>query len=103
MKEKLLREAQQYLQKGKSLAERNDHRGARQAYQQALNTLHALAPNKARDQLLAHVYLSRFQVPDKKQGQTLHDLRLGYSYAKTSKEPTIRAIAEDLWQGYIAT
>ena len=95
----LLYEAARHFKRGKALAERGDVRGAMAAFELALRDLHAVRPQRMRDVLLAHVYLSRFQSGrdlDPKRADS--DLRLGYSYARTTAEPTVRLLAESLWR-----
>ncbi|MEX2542489.1 MAG: hypothetical protein WD314_11800 [Trueperaceae bacterium] len=94
----LLYNAAKHYKKGKALAERGDARGAMVAFEQALRDLHAVKPQRMRDVLLAQVYLSRYQIarlsdPDGAAG----DLRRGYSYARTTHEPSVRRLAEELW------
>ena len=63
-----------------------------------LRELHAVKPQRMRDVLLAQVYLSRFQAGralDARRADS--DLRVGYSYARTTHEPTVRLLAEQLW------
>src|SRR5690606_37256248 len=91
-------EAARHFKRGKALAERGDVRGAMAAYEQARRDLHAVKPQRMRDVLLAQVYLSRYQA-----GRELNarhadsDLRVGYSYARTTAEHTVRQLAEQLW------
>ncbi|CAN5731526.1 hypothetical protein BH23DEI1_BH23DEI1_19470 [soil metagenome] len=99
----LLYDAAKHYKRGKALAERGDVRGAMVAYGEALLDLHAVKPQRMRDVLLAQVYLSRHQTGaehDPKRAAT--DLRLGYSYARTTREPSVRHLAEVLWQRSIA-
>lgn len=99
----LLYDAARHFKRGKALAERGDVRGAMAAYEDALRELHAVKPQRMRDVLLAQVYLSRFQA-----GRSLDarradsDLRVGYSYARTTHEPTVRLMAEQLWHARLA-
>jgi hypothetical protein len=95
----LLYNAAKHFRRGKVLVERGDVRGAMIAYTDALRDLHAVQPQRMRDVLLAQVYLSRYQValeiaPDEADS----DLRFGYSYARTTQEPTVRQLAEQLWR-----
>lgn len=94
----LLYEAARHFKRGKALADRGDVRGAMAAFEDALRDLHAVRPQRMRDVLLAQVYLSRFQAG---RGLDAHradsDLRVGYSYARTTQEPTVRMLAEHLW------
>lgn len=95
----LLYDAARHFKRGKALAERGDVRGAMAAYEDALRELHAVKPQRMRDVLLAQVYLSRFQAGrsiDSRRADS--DLRVGYSYARTTQEPTVRLWAEQLWQ-----
>jgi len=98
----LLYNAAKHFKRGKSLADRGDVRGAMVAFEDALVDLHAVRPQRMRDVLLAQVYLSRFQIarsvdPD----AAASDLRIGYSYARTTHEPTVRQLAEDLWREHL--
>ena len=99
----LLYNAARHYRKGKALAERGDVPGAMAAFEEALRDLHAVKPQRMRDVLLAQVYLSRFQcayasAPERAAG----DLRRGYSYARTTMEPSVRQLAEELWEEYLA-
>lgn len=94
----LLYDAARHYKRGKALAERGDVRGAMAAYEDALRELHAVKPQRMRDVLLAQVYLSRFQAGrsiDARRADS--DLRVGYSYARTTHEPTVRLLAEQMW------
>src|SRR5690625_3725107 len=94
----LLYDAARHYKRGKALAERGDLRGAMAAFEDALRELHAVKPQRMRDVLLAQVYLSRYQVgrgSDARRADS--DLRVGYSYARTTHEPTVRLLAEQLW------
>jgi len=72
-------------------------------YQKSIDDLRALRPSKARDSLLARVYLARYQASKNFRGPLAEkDLRYGYSYAKTSKVPEIQTLAEELWQQFLA-
>ena len=98
MRERLYDAARHY-KRGKLLAERGDVRGAMAAYEDALRELHAVKPQRMRDVLLAQVYLSRYQAGrgiDARRADS--DLRAGYSYARTTLEPTVRQMAEQLWR-----
>jgi hypothetical protein len=97
----LLYEAAKHYRHGKSLAERGDGRGAAVAFESALRELQAVRPQRMRDVLLAQVYLSRHQLNP--QTRDLSDLRLGYAYARTTAEPSVRVLAEALWQAAIAS
>lgn len=95
----LLYNAARHYKKGKSLAERGDVRGAMVSFEQALRDLHAVRPQRMRDVLLAQVYLSRYQIArESDQRSADGDLRRGYSYARTTLEPSVRRLAEVLWR-----
>ncbi|MBS3968439.1 MAG: hypothetical protein KGZ60_14370 [Truepera sp.] len=97
--QELLYEAARHYKRGKALFERGDLRGALLAYSEALRDLHAVEPQRMRDVLLAQVYLSRYQVAIKVEPKTAgSDLRQGYAYARTTKEPMLRELAEQLWE-----
>ena len=99
----LLYNAGGHLRRGKALAEAGDRQGALKAYADALRDLHAVQPQRQRDVLLAHVYLARYALAlDKAADAAQHDLRVGYSYARTSAEPGVRGLAETLWRQHLA-
>lgn len=95
----LLYNAAKHYRRGKALAERGDVRAAMLAYQDALADLHAVKPQRMRDVLLAQVYLSRYQIGHGiERARADSDLRVGYSYARTTHEPSVRQLAETLWR-----
>ncbi len=95
----LLYNAARHYKRGKSLLERGDVRGALVAFEEALRDLHAVKPQRMRDVLLAQVYLARYQAAaDTDPGGARADLQLGYSYARTTREPSVRQLAETLWR-----
>lgn len=99
----LLYNAGGHLQRGRKLAAAGDRRGASAAYAEALRDLHAVKPQRQRDALLAHVYLARHRLAaDRFDRAAQHDLRVGYSYARTGGEPGVRALAEVLWDEHLA-
>lgn len=101
MKELLYSAANHYKQ-GKTCAEQGDIKGAMRAYSDAISDLHAVKPQRMRDVLLAQVHLSRYQVAlSTETKDALEDLRFGYSYARTTKEPQVRDLAESLWAEYL--
>ncbi len=95
----LLYQAAEHFRQGKTLTDEGDLRAAVAAYGKALHDLHAVKPQRMRDVLLAQVYLSRYQL-EKELHDTvaMTDLRLGYSYARTAREPSVQELAEKLWQ-----
>lgn len=95
----LLYNAARHYKRGRALLERGDVRAAVLAFEEALRDLHAVKPQRMRDVLLAQVYLSRHQAEvdvDPEGART--DLQLGYSYARTTREPSVRLLAERLWR-----
>lgn len=99
----LLYNAARHYKRGKALAERGDARGALVAFEDALRDLHAVRPQRMRDVLLAQVYLSRYQIAaPEDRNAAVGDLRLGYSYARTTQEPQVRELAEELWLEHLA-
>jgi hypothetical protein len=98
----LLYSAAEHFKTGKVFSEQGNRSGAMTAYADALRDLHAVKPQRMRDVLLAQVHLSRYQVAlgvNKK--EALEDLRLGYSYARTAREPSVQDLAERLWQDHL--
>lgn len=101
MRESLYNAAKHY-KRGKAVAERGDVRGALVAYGDALRELHAARPQRMRDVLLAHVYLSRYLLAQKLDAAAAEsDLRQGYSYARMTKDPAVREMAERLWRAHL--
>lgn len=101
MRDLLYKAADAYKQ-GSALAQAGELRGAFHAYSEALRSLHAVKPQRKRNVLLAQLYLSRYQVATKLGHKRAEgDLRLGYSYARTTQEPHVRALAEELWQAHL--
>ena len=99
----LLYNAAKHYKRGVTLAERGDVRGALSAYADALRDLHAVQPQRMRDILLAQVHLSRYKVALSADPEdAAEDLRLGYSYARTTREPAVQEIAQQLWQEHLA-
>ncbi len=99
----LLYNAAKHYKRGSTLAERGDVRGALSAFDEALRDLHAVRPQRMRDVLLAQVYLSRYGVARRTDPeQAASDLRFGYSYARSTREPTVREHAERLWGEHLA-
>ncbi|MDQ3458115.1 MAG: hypothetical protein M3498_02235, partial [Deinococcota bacterium] len=73
--------AARHFKRGKAVAERGDVRGALAAYGDALRELHSVRPQRMRDVLLAHVYLSRYSLARRLDAAAAEsDLRQGYSY-----------------------
>lgn len=99
----LLYNAAAHYRRGKALAEAGEKRNAMAAYSDALRDLHAVKPQRMRDVLLAHVYLARYVLALELSPETAErDLRVGYSYARTTFEPVVRELAEALWRDHLA-
>ena len=100
----LLYNAAKHYKRGVMLAERGDVRGAMASYVEAMQDLHAVKPQRMRDVLLAQVHLSRYKVArDVDPEDALEDLRLGYSYARTTREPAVESLAQQLWNEHLAS
>lgn len=88
------------LQLGREWAVEGDQRRATEAYGDALRRLRALPPERTRDILLAHVHLAFYQtlalVGDSTGQEHLH---IGVSYARSTRDPLARAIAEECLSG----
>ncbi len=98
----LLYSAAEHFKTGKGFSEQGNLNGAMTAYADALRDLHAVKPQRMRDVLLAQVHLSRYQVAlSVNQKEALEDLRLGYSYARTAREPSVQDLAERLWKEHL--
>jgi|SRR5690625_686636 len=98
MQQKLLYGAAAHYRRGRELEAEGSRQAALEAWQAALRDLHAVAPQRMRDILLAQVYLachiaSRADDPER----AAVDLRLGYSYARTTRDASVRKLAEELW------
>ena len=93
--------AARHLQLGREYAVEGEQRRALSAYQNALDLLRALPPEHLRDVLLAHTHLAFYQTlalgTGAEAGQT--HLQLGVSYARTTRDPLARAIAEECLSG----
>lgn len=89
------------LQLGREWAVEGDTRNAMNAYYSALDLLRTLPPERTRDILLAHIHLAIYQtlhlIGDEEGGQ--HHLQQGVSYARTTRDPLARAIAEECLSG----
>ncbi len=89
------------LQLGREWAVEGETRKALGAYRDALDLLRTLPPERTRDILLGHVHLAFYQtytlMGDAKTGQ--HHLQQGVSYARSTRDPVARAIAEECLSG----
>ncbi len=99
----LLYNAAKHFKRGEALASQGDTGGALDAYSDALRDLHAVKPQRMRNALLSQVYLSRYGVAKRLGAASADaDLRMGYSYARTTREPAVRVLAETLWREHLA-
>ena len=99
----LLYNAAKHFKRGEALANQGDTKGAMNAFGNALRDLHAVKPQRMRNALLSQAYLSRYQVAKRLGAPSADtDLRMGYSYARTTREPAVRVLAETLWQEHLA-
>lgn len=98
----LLYNAAKHFKEGEARAQDGDYDAALGAFGAALRDLHAVKPQRQRNALLSQVYLSRYRAAKALGDPSApHDLRMGYSYARTTREPVVRALAETLWQDYL--
>ncbi|MFC4638935.1 hypothetical protein [Deinococcus hohokamensis] len=87
------------LQFGREWAVEGDQRRALGAYGEALSVLRALPPERTRDVLLAHTHLAFYQTLVLGGGDAQEHLHLGVSYARSTRDPLARAIAEECLSG----
>ncbi|MFC4452394.1 hypothetical protein [Deinococcus sonorensis] len=89
-----------HLQKGREAAVLGDPRHAVEEYAQALELLRGLPPERPRDVLLAHTHLAYYQTLAPHGGDIAQEhLHLGISYARSTRDPLARAIAEECLTG----
>ncbi len=101
--QELYENARNYFEEGQKQANNGQLRASCDYYQKSLDDLSALKPSKMRDSLIARVYLARYQASKDFRGPLAQkDLRFGYSYAKTCKEPIVQAVAEEYWHEVLA-
>lgn len=88
------------LQKGREAAiEGNDQEAVRE-YNGALQLLRTLPPERTRDVLLAHTHLAYYQtLAFENRDVAQEHLHLGISYARSTRDPLARAIAEECLTG----
>ncbi|MBZ9752382.1 hypothetical protein GO986_15155 [Deinococcus sp. HMF7620] len=89
------------LQLGREGALEGDQARALRLYGEALDLLTLLPPERTRDVLLAHTHLAFYQTLELlggKDGGQRH-LQLGVSYARSTRDPLARAIAEECLSG----
>lgn len=86
------------LKLGREKALEGDKNGAIMAFDLCLSELRLLPPEHTRDVLLAHAYLNKYQtlaLGHKDNKKANECLQRGVSYARSSKDPVARAIAEE--------
>lgn len=88
------------LQLGREAAIEGESRTALELLTEAHGTLRVLPPERTRDVLLSHVHLAFFQtlalIGDEAADEHLH---LGVSYARSTRDPLARAIAQECLAG----
>ena len=88
------------LKTGREKALEGDREGALVEYGKALGALHQLPPERTRDVLMAHAYLNRFQTLSlENKNAALESLNVGVSYARSTRDPIARALAEECIAG----
>lgn len=88
------------LQQGRQWAIEGEQHKALGAYEESLHLLRTLPPEQTRDVLLAHTHLAFYQtlaLIGSRDGQG--HLHLGVSYARSTRDPLARAIAEECLSG----
>jgi hypothetical protein len=85
-----------------------DPQAAIKEFDTAIHKLRELPPERVRDVLLAHAMLGKYQtltLEKDKQSQklALESLHVGVSYARSTRDPLARAIAEECLAGLDAT
>ncbi len=91
--------AKQNIQTGRQHAQQGNNQQAQQEFNNAIFTLRQLPPERNRDVLLAQALLQRFKtlVPQNQQAnnEALQVLNLGVSYARSTRDPQARQLAEE--------
>ena len=88
------------LQLGREAAVEGESETALDFLAQALSMLRVLPPERTRDVLLAHVHLAFFQALSLRgEREADHHLHLGVSYARATRDPLARAIAQECLGG----
>lgn len=89
-------QAAQALQDAQDAAHAGAARLGLRMLEQALDILEVLAPTRERDILLAHAHLGCFQVLGTLgKPQAEYHLRRGVSYARTTRDPEARRLAQE--------
>lgn len=90
------------LKTGREKALEGDKNGAVQAFDNCIRDLKQLPPERTRDVLLAHSFLAKYQtmaLDDKNNKRAQESLHYGVSYARSTRDPLARAIAEECLSG----
>ena len=90
------------LKAGREKALEGDKSGAVSSFDKCIRELKELPPERTRDVLLAHSYLAKYQtmaLEDKGNKRAQESLLYGVSYARSTKDPLARAIAEECLSG----
>jgi hypothetical protein len=90
------------LKTGREKALEGDKNGAVNAFDRCIRDLKELPPERTRDVLLAHSFLAKYQtmaLENKDNKRALESLHFGVSYARSTKDPLARAIAEECLSG----
>jgi hypothetical protein len=89
-----------HLKTGRERALEGDTDGALSEFASALASLHQLPPERTRDVLMAHAYLNRYQtLALENKNLALESLNIGVSYARSTRDPIARALAEECISG----
>ncbi|GGJ45381.1 hypothetical protein [Deinococcus roseus] len=94
--------AAKILRKARESALQGRTEEAVKEYQRGINLLRTLPPEHARDVLLSHLYLAHYQtlvLEEKTREVALESLHLGVSYARSTRDPLARAVAEECMSG----
>ena len=90
------------LKAGREKALEGDKSSAVSSFDKCIRELKELPPERTRDVLLAHSYLAKYQtmaLEDKGNKRAQESLHYGVSYARSTKDPLARAIAEECLSG----
>lgn len=99
----ILYDAADHYKRGRALHDEGKTDAALDAWREAARNLHAVKPQRMRDVLLAQVYLACHTVSRNRDPErALAELRAGYSYARTTREPSVRQLAEQLWNEHLS-
>ena len=101
--------AAKILRKGRESALQGRIEEAVKEFLRGISLLRTLPPENARDVLLAHLYLAHYQTltldskgpnaKGKDKDGPLESLHLGVSYARSTRDPLARAVAEECLSG----